>query len=207
MLFTNKILNVEYSRYIKLQSNLRKKRRECVIFLDHTSTITAGVNAERKNLLVSRELLDREGINLAEVSRGGDFTAHEPGQLVIYPHIDLKKRNLSIGEYLNILLSTVEKLILKVYKLEVIQRKDKPGLYLKNDPEKKIASIGVNFKSYFTSFGIAINITNDLKTFSFINPCGEKSENIISIKSIGLDQGMEAEFIGEFKRLFSEKFY
>ena len=96
MKFTKKINSVPYNKYLRLQTSLRKKRKEILIFLEHTSTITAGSNYNIENLLVPKEYLLEKGIAFFQVERGGDLTAHEIGQLVIYPHIDLKKRNLTI---------------------------------------------------------------------------------------------------------------
>ncbi|MBP9887361.1 MAG: lipoyl(octanoyl) transferase LipB, partial [Leptospiraceae bacterium] len=172
MKFTKKIYSVPYNRYLKLQSFLRKRRREILIFLEHTSTITAGSNYNIQNLLVSEEYLLEKSVQFFQVERGGDLTAHEVGQLVIYPHIDLKKRNITIGDYLHLLTQTLIQSISDVWGILVIENKEKPGLYLASNPNKKLVSMGVYFKSYFTSYGVAINLRNDLSVFRMINPCG-----------------------------------
>ncbi len=201
---TKKIYSVPYNRYVKLQFSLRKKRREIVIFLEHTSTITAGSNYNIQNLLVSKEYLLEKGVKFYQVERGGDLTAHETGQLVIYPHIDLKKREITIGSYLETLTNCTIESIQKVWGLTVISDKTRPGLYLASNPNKKLVSMGIYFKSYFTSYGIALNLRNDLAVFQMINPCGADATNMVSLHSLGLDISHEKE--EEFMEVFTKNF-
>ncbi len=205
MKVTKKIPDVPYSRYDQIQRFLRKKRKEILVFLEHTSCITGGINYNTENLLVQESFLRDRNIELLFLKRGGDFTAHEKGQLVIYPHIDLKKRNLSIAIFLRNFMDSIQDSIQNTWELEVTFKESDPGLYLKSDLEKKLVSVGINFKSFFTSFGAAINIQNSLETFSFINPCGKKSKNIVSIKSLGLDPNKENKFIDRFTGIFLQK--
>ena len=204
MKFTKKIGSVPYIRYLKLQSSLRSRRKEIIIFLEHTSTITAGSNYNIQNLLVSEEYLLEKSVQFFQVERGGDLTAHEVGQLVIYPHIDLKKRNITIGDYLHLLTQTLIQSISDVWGILVIENKEKPGLYLASNPNKKLVSMGVYFKSYFTSYGVAINLRNDLSVFRMINPCGQDAANMVSLLSLGLDTSIEKE--EEFRETFLMKF-
>ncbi|EMO25708.1 hypothetical protein LEP1GSC170_0758 [Leptospira interrogans serovar Bataviae str. HAI135] len=82
---------IPYLRYLEMQDKLRKFRRECILFLEHAPTITGGINYNPENLLVKPEFLESMGIQIHWTQRGGDFTAHEPGQLVLYSHVDLKR--------------------------------------------------------------------------------------------------------------------
>ncbi len=206
MKFTKKIYSVPYNKYVRLQFSLREKRKEILIFLEHTSTITAGSNYNIQNLLVSNEYLLEKGVKFYQVERGGDLTAHETGQLVIYPHVDLKKRGITIGAYLKILIDCLIYSIQKVWGLTVISDKTRPGLYLASNPNKKLVSMGVYFKSYFTSYGIALNLSNDLSVFKMINPCGQEAANMVSLLSLGLDvsRKKEEEFIKVFTKNFTE---
>ncbi|MBK6607717.1 MAG: lipoyl(octanoyl) transferase LipB [Leptospiraceae bacterium] len=205
MKFTKKIGSVPYIRYLKLQSALRSRRKEIIIFLEHTSTITAGSNYNIQNLLVTEEYLLEKSVEFCKVERGGDITAHEIGQLVIYPHIDLKKREITIGDYLRALTDCLVESIETVWGLKVIADKEKPGLYLFSNPKKKLVSMGVYFKSYFTSYGVALNLRNDLSAFRMINPCGQDAANMVSLQSLGIDvsREKEEEFIEVFKQNFN----
>ncbi|AAN48930.1 biotin/lipoate protein ligase [Leptospira interrogans serovar Lai str. IPAV] len=181
---------IPYLRYLEMQEKLRKFRKECILFLEHAPTITGGINYNPENLLVKPEFLESMGIQIHWTQRGGDFTAHEPGQLVLYSHVDLKKRNLSIRFYLENLLRSVIDSVRSTWDLQLISDSDSPGLYLESNPSQKICSIGVNFKSFFTSHGIAFNLSNDLKTFRCINPCGRNWTNMTSVKDLGFDFGL-----------------
>jgi lipoyl(octanoyl) transferase len=194
--------SIPYTQYIDFQTRIRTKRKECILILEHPCTITAGINHNQKNLLVPKEILESKGISLIQVSRGGDFTAHEPGQIVLYPHIDLKKRNLSLVDFLQLFRGTLNRSILKIWGLRLIDNPENPGLYLYSEPEKKLVSFGVYFKSFFTSFGAALNWKNSLETFQYINPCGGLSQNMVSIEKLGLDSSLGE----DFKYLFLDMF-
>ncbi|EMO46481.1 lipoyl(octanoyl) transferase LipB [Leptospira santarosai] len=194
---------IPYLRYLELQEKLRKFRKECILFLEHTPTITGGINYNPKNLLFGREFLESRGISIHWTQRGGDFTAHEPGQLVVYAHVDLKKRNLSIRLYLENLLRSVIDSARATWGLNLITDSSSPGLYLESNPSKKICSIGVNFKSFFTSHGIAFNLNNDFAAFRCINPCGRNWTDMTSVEKLGLDFTKRNEFISLMKKNLS----
>jgi lipoyl(octanoyl) transferase len=185
---------LSYDKYLSFQEKARKKRMECIFFLEHPPTITAGTSFEDKNLLYSKDFLYQNGIQIYYTKRGGDFTAHEPGQVVVYPHIDLKKRNISVIDFIGFFRLSIGESVHETWNLSLIDKKESPGLYLENAPEKKLVSFGIYFKSFFTSFGASINIDNTLETFQRINPCGKNHENIISIKKLGLDTKKKQEF-------------
>ncbi|MEQ9363068.1 MAG: lipoyl(octanoyl) transferase LipB [Leptospirales bacterium] len=195
---------LDYGRYLRLQHRLRKRRRECVIFCAHPPTITAGVQARADNLRTDAASLEALGIRLAPVGRAGDYTAHEPGQCVIYPHIDLRRRGLGVPEFFNGLLECTTFALNQVWGVQVDTRKDAPGLYRSGDGAK-LASIGIMFKSFFTSHGVAINISNDLSTFTHIHPCGYAGQRIGSIQEMGLDAKRLPEFLGAWCKQFTQR--
>lgn len=197
---------ISYARYVNFQERIRKKRKECVLVLEHTNSITAGINAKKENLLITPQTLAQKGIEFHSIKRGGDFTAHEPGQIVIYPHVDLKNRNMKLTQFLSLFQKLLIDSIDLIWNLELVYLEDKPGLYLKKDYSKKLVSFGFNFHSFFTSYGAAINFQNDLSTFAYINPCGDSSKNIVSIQSLGLDTNLKMDFILEFLQSFHDCF-
>lgn len=170
-----------YAEYQTLQAALRQERKELLLFCEHPPTITGGVQWKEQNLLKGEEQLQQQGIPLVPIRRGGDLTAHEPGQLVIYPHIDLKKHDISLSEFFRALLEISAQSILEVTGLEAENRRDYPGLYLNN---RKICAIGVEARSFFTSSGVAINVNNDLRTFGNIVACGLSQFEADSLQSI-----------------------
>lgn len=211
-----KLNHVPLSRYLELQKKLREKRREVLLFLEHLPGLTAGINYNIANLLVTKEFLIESNIDLSFLPRGGDFTAHEPGQLVIYPHIDLKKRGIKISSFADLFLLAIRESIKEVWGIELITDKTKPGLYLLNEGllakehnsdslnrrPKKLVSIGIYCKSFFSSFGAAINISNDLKHFKMIHPCGENADSIVNLQMLGGNVLLEDIFIKNFQYRF-----
>lgn len=114
------------------------------------------------------------------MNRGGDLTYHEPGQLVGYIILDLKKEKLSVRDFL----SKIENLIINSLKKAGINASKHPelvGVWLDG---KKIASIGIGIKKGVTMHGFALNVNNELEGFKKINPCGLNPEEISSLKKI-----------------------
>lgn len=174
---------VPYQKYLDFQVKVRAKRNECILFLEHPPTLTSGINAKQENLLVLPSDLPEKKVNWLPVSRGGDFTAHEPGQWVCYLHIDLKKRNLSLGKYLALLEDALIQSIWDTWGLVTKGDAESPGLYLGPGTTGKLVSFGINAKSFFTSFGFALNAENDLATFQLIRPCGKEASSLVSLKN------------------------
>ncbi|MCC5814551.1 MAG: lipoyl(octanoyl) transferase LipB [Leptospira sp.] len=180
---------------MNFQNKARKKRWESILFLEHPASITAGVSSDSNNLLVKHEFLRQKEIFYSHVARGGDHTGHELGQIVVYFHIDLKKRQISIAEFLNFIQDFTISSIKETWNIELVPDKESPGLYWKENPEKKIVSMGIYFKSFFTSFGIAINLNNSGEIFQYINPCGISSSNMMNLLSLGAESDLKNSFI------------
>ena len=158
-----------YHSYQEKQEVLRAKREELLLFCQHPPTITGGVQWKEGNLLKKHEDLQKVGIPLIPIKRGGDLTAHEPGQLVIYPHVDLKARKISLSDFFKALLSISASAVKAETGVTLDVKTDYPGLY---HGSKKVCAIGVEARSFFTSSGVAINVNNDLSTFQNIVACG-----------------------------------
>jgi len=177
--------------------------------LEHYPCLTGGIGAKAENLLSDLESLQKAGISLVQIQRGGDYTAHEPGQIVGYLHIDLRQRNKQLGDFLSSFTISIRNACLEIWGLELVENRTAPGLYLKQTPEKKLVSIGVYAKSYFTSFGFALNGVNDLSTFRHIHPCGGLFSNVVNLSNCGLIKDWEKEkfrFMGAFQFHFDQLF-
>lgn len=185
--------SLDYDRYVYMQERLREHRREAIIVCEHEPTITAGVQAQPENLLSNEAGLSARGVSLVHIRRGGDFTAHERGQCVIYPHIDLRKRELKIQSFFHGLLESAQRSIAAVWDMPLYVRHDAPGLYTGDGA--KLLSIGIMFKAFFTSYGIALNVSNDLSTFRWIHPCGEAGLRVTSIGERGGDPALLDTFL------------
>lgn len=162
-----------YEQILSRQHELRDKRRigeisDTVLIVEHRPVITLGARQSANKLRVGAEQLREQGIEVVEIHRGGGTTAHNPGQLVFYPILNLKELGLGINEYIR----TLEQIGIELLgELNVFasRRKGYPGLWI---DEKKIASIGVRVSRGITYHGMAININNNLSIFDYIIPCG-----------------------------------
>jgi lipoate-protein ligase B len=177
------ILGYEDAWYLQhglKNARLEEKVGDTLILVQHPPTITLGRRGKEDNILVERDALKREGIELFVTDRGGDVTFHGPGQLVGYPIISLSGQGLSVSQYMR----RLEDVIMRTLKDVGIIAKKIPhtiGVWV---GEKKIASLGVRVSQGVTTHGFALNITNDLRPFQFINPCGMKGLQVTSLREI-----------------------
>lgn len=193
---------LDYQRYLDLQNRLRVRRRELILFCQHNHTLTAGVQASQDNLL-RRPGEQEAGIYF--IKRGGDFTAHEPGQCVIYPHLDLRRRQIKMTDFFESLLQITGESMARIWNLAVESRRNAPGLYLCSS-RHKIASIGLELRSQFSGHGIAINVSNSLRTFEYINPCGEPGLELTTVARCGGDPKLQPDFCRTWVELFQKRF-
>lgn len=185
---TNCLLNIrdcglaDYRQILQLQQVLRQKRQQneipnTVLIVEHPAVITLGARQSSNRLLVNREDLVQKHIDVADVRRGGGTTAHNPGQLVFYPILNLQQTSFGINEYIREL-EVIGAELLEQLDVHSMTRKGFPGLWV---GKKKIASIGVRVSRHITYHGMAINIQNDLSIFDFIVPCGLDNIEMTSV--------------------------
>jgi lipoyl(octanoyl) transferase len=130
--------------------------------LEHPPVFTLGLNGRREHVLAAGD------IPVVHVDRGGQVTYHGPGQLVVYPLIDLRRVGLGIRELVVRLENSVIELCAR-HGVEAVGRRDAPGVYVRG---RKLASIGLRVRRGCTYHGLALNVVNDLEPFTRINPCG-----------------------------------
>ncbi len=139
----------------------------CLI-LEHPAVFTLGRNGHPENVTVSGEFLRTKGVELIQTERGGEVTYHGPGQIVCYPLINLRRRNLGVAEYVNLL----EKIMLQVAAHFGIKANRDPRNHGIWRGDQKIGSIGISVRHGITYHGMALNVNLDLEPFSWVNPCG-----------------------------------
>jgi lipoyl(octanoyl) transferase len=153
---------------------------ERILLLEHPHVITLGKSSKKENLLFPKEYLEKNGIEIYEVERGGDATYHGPGQLVGYFIVRVK----SVRELVDMVERAIKIALLEVYPFEFFEGPHR-GVWLKNG--KKIASIGMAVKKGVSLHGFALNLTVDLRFFNLINPCGLNPSVMTSLeKETGL---------------------
>lgn len=148
--------------------------------LEHEPVFTIGRRGSLDNLLVPEKKLSDNNIKLVRVNRGGDITYHAPGQLVVYPIINLNKTDLGIKEYIG----KLEEIIIglaSTYNVQLSRSKISKGLWYES---AKISSVGVSVNKGITLHGISLNISLDLEPFSWINPCGYSCLEITSLEEV-----------------------
>lgn len=144
-------------------------------FTEHPPVFTLGVNAAREHLLAPGD------IPVVQIDRGGQVTYHGPGQLMVYPLVDLKRRGLGVRALVSALEQSVVDL-LAGSDVAAEARPDAPGVYV---GEKKIASVGLRIRRGASFHGMALNVDVDLEPFSRINPCGYANLELTDLKRVG----------------------
>ncbi len=150
-----------------------------LVLLEHDPVITAGVRSSSGNVLVSREMLQREGVELVETDRGGDVTYHGPGQIVGYPIVRLRELGGDLHSYLR---GLEESVIIALARFGLTGERNGPaGVWVDG---KKICSIGVAVRKWVTYHGFALNVNPNMNHFSLINPCGLDVSNMTSMAAL-----------------------
>jgi len=144
-------------------------------FLEHPSVFTLGMNASRAHLLTPGD------IPVVQIDRGGQVTYHGPGQLVVYPLLDLNRLGLGIRDFVSALERAVIDLSAQ-FGIKADCRRKAPGVYVGG---AKLASVGVRVRRTGSYHGLAINVAMDLEPFSRINPCGYAGLEMTQLSELG----------------------
>lgn len=155
---------------------------ETILIGEHTDVYTLGFHGNEANLLWSAERLDHEGAEIIRIERGGDVTYHGPGQVIVYPILDLERHGLGVKTYVHLLEEGVIRL-LESYGLKGERIEGATGIWFGagTPHERKICAIGVKISRYVTMHGIGLNVNTDLSKFSAINPCGFTDKGVTSL--------------------------
>ena len=163
----------------RVQDVLFEKKEELLWILEHKTVYTAGTNANEN------DLIDKD-LPIFKTNRGGKYTVHSPGQKVVYFVLNLNKRKKDIRMLINNIESCIIN-ILQEYKIKSYPDRNNIGIWIKKgDNSMKIAAIGIRVKKWIAYHGFALNISNDLKKYKKIIPCGIKDKGITSLKNMGI---------------------
>ena len=193
---------MEYLAALEIQEQLvqgkqRESRADVLLFVEHPHVYTLGRGGLESNVLAPQE------VPVIRTNRGGDVTYHGPGQLVVYPILDLRsKLRKDVHRYVrNLELSAIR--TLNDFGLTGIRRPPFTGIWI---GDKKIAAIGVAVRRCITFHGLALNVNTDLSYFKRIVPCGLAWADVTSMaKEVGTAQNMElvrARFLHNFAEAF-----
>jgi len=198
---------VPYDRALRLQQGLAQARAEgrignVLLLLEHPPVFTTGRFRGEEDMTVPVETLNREVRAIFHTHRGGGITYHGPGQLVGYPIVNLRENGLDVPEYIRRLEAAIIKLLLTLG-IQGHRVPEYPGVWV---GERKVCSIGIHVSHYITTHGFALNVSNDLRCFKYIRPCGLSGEVMTSVSELlGRWVGMKT-IIEKLIPSFSEEF-
>lgn len=185
----------DYQEALGLQREITAAKKEnrldedVLLSLEHPPVFTLGRNGGRENLVVSEDFLQRMSISVIQIERGGNITYHGPGQLVVYPILNLNAARLAIRDYVGCL------------EAAMIRTAAEWGVMAAGHPmnrgvwagDRKLGSIGVSVSRGICFHGLALNVNTALEPFDWINPCGLHNIRMTSLekelgRKIPLDQ-------------------
>lgn len=181
MIFQNLGLT-DYEETLLLQretvASVQQGEAERVFLTEHKPVYTLGRHGKEGNIIHIPE-----GVKCIRIERGGDITYHAPGQLVVYPVLNLWSRRLGVKEYVN----TLEQWVIDIladYGIKGERAEGAPGVWIGigTTRERKICALGLAVKRGVTMHGFALNASIDLRGFGNINPCGFIDKGVTSIE-------------------------
>jgi len=150
--------------------------RDEIWFLEHPPVFTLGMNGKPEHVLAAGN------IPVINIDRGGQVTYHGPGQLVVYPLLELRRYRLGVRDLVvaleNAVIATVA-----AWNIHAEARRDAPGVYVEH---KKLASIGLRIRRGCSYHGLALNVAMDLSPFDRINPCGYEGLQVTDLSRLGV---------------------
>jgi lipoyl(octanoyl) transferase len=144
-------------------------------FLEHPPVFTLGMNASTDHVLAPGD------IPVVQIDRGGQVTYHGPGQLVVYPLVDLRRAKLGVRSIITALEQSVIQLA-SAFGITAMTRPGAPGVYVDG---KKLGSVGIRIRRHASYHGLALNVSMDLEPFGRINPCGYQGLEMTQFAALG----------------------
>ena len=173
-----------YKRALDLQHDLvdAKKKKlikyDRILLTEHNPAFTLGKRGGEENLVCSKDFLKKRNIEVIQTTRGGNITYHGPGQIVLYPILDINALKIDIPTFVN-MLEQIMILTCEAFSLKGERNCKNPGIWVGN---AKLGSIGISLKQGISFHGLSLNVCPDLTPFSWINPCGFNDIEITSIE-------------------------
>lgn len=150
--------------------------------LEHPPVFTLGLNGKREHVLAPGD------IPLVQCDRGGQVTYHGPGQVVLYPLLDIRRSGLGVRRLVTLLEQSVVQLLAE-YSISAVAKPDAPGVYVDG---RKVASVGLRVRRGSSYHGLSLNVAMDLSPFQRINPCGYADLEVTQLRDLGVDAAPEA---------------
>jgi len=159
----------------KLTDERTEATRDEIWCLEHPPVFTQGMAGKAEHVLAPGD------IPVVNIDRGGQVTYHGPGQLVVYPLLDLRRLQLGVREMVvaleNAIIDTVAQ-----WGIQAQGNRNAPGVYVDG---KKLASIGLRIRRGCSYHGLALNVAMDIEPFQRINPCGYQGLQVTQLSELG----------------------
>jgi lipoyl(octanoyl) transferase len=154
-----------------------------ILICEHPNVYTLGKSGQEKNLLLNKNELESQSIDYFKINRGGDITYHGPGQLVVYPILDLEQFFTDIHKYMRFLEEAVIQTLFE-YGIQGERIDGLTGVWVKSKlgDHRKICAMGVKCSRWVTMHGIGFNVNTDLSYFKNIIPCGIEGKAATSVE-------------------------
>ena len=178
---------IDYKEALDIQERLFSLRQsgkieDTLLVLEHPPVITLGRRGLYSNIVAPKDSLNKDGVSIYEVARGGDATYHGPGQIVGYPIIHLEDCKLSVKNYVEKLEEVFIRLLRERYDIEAHSEEKKyTGVWVGSE---KITAIGIEVKHWISRHGFAFNVNTNLEHFKWINPCGITDKGVTSLQNL-----------------------
>lgn len=178
-----------------------------ILLVEHDPPVITMTRRAAPNLIATPDLLARHGVEIAETDRGGDITYHGPGQLVVYPILDLNALNLGLHAYMRML----EEVVIRVLRRwRIVGERDAgaTGVWVAGNRSTpaKIAAMGVRVRKWVSMHGLALNVTTNLEHFNLIVPCGLVGRPVTSMEKELRARGELCPSMAEVKQAMVDEF-
>jgi len=168
---------VSFEAARKLQEEYVSARKEAVLVCQHEPCITAGKRSSQEELSLGESLAASEGLHFFQTDRGGRLTYHGPGQLVLYPVVDLRRRRLGLRNFVECSLGRLTAVCAELG-VSASSSLEEPGIWR---GRAKLGSVGLRILSGMTNHGFSLNLTNELGVYKLFSPCGLVSIRVSSL--------------------------
>lgn len=199
---------VDLKRTARRNNESRTSGHHYLIMCEHKPVYTLGKSGKINHLLLDEEGLRKQGVSYYKINRGGDITYHGPGQLVVYPILDLEFFYTDIHRYIRALEEVVIR-IMNGYGIIGRRIENYTGVWTGYNPARKVCAIGVHMSRWVSMHGLAFNVNTDLSYFDHIVPCGidNTGMTVSSLAKevntpVSMDE-VKLEFINHFKDIFN----
>lgn len=169
-----------YTAMSSFTDNRNSRTVDEIWFLQHPPVYTLGLNGQRQHIINAGD------IPVVESDRGGQVTYHGPGQLMVYLLVDIKRKSISVKDYVYRLEQSVIDM-LEVYDVVGHRRKGAPGVYVDN---KKISALGIRVRKGCCYHGLSINVDMDLAPYIGIHPCGYSDLEVTQMCELGIEKNI-----------------